>query len=299
MYKLVIHGGAGDLSKKVFNKINKIFKNDIEKKYEDALKECCNIGEKILENNGSAKKAVIECITYLENNELFNSGKGSSCDIKNRYRLEACIMDGKDLSYGSCALINRVKNPIKLADKIMTSKNISKFIAGTDETYNIAKKNNLDLVRETYYKSNYRTKLNKINKDHNYGTVGVVALDKKGNIVAGTSTGGLYNKELGRIGDTAIPNISTFADNKYGGISLTGKGEYIIKKTIAYDIIARMKYKNISMKKALNELNNELEKNKFGVIGIDKINNECCTYFNTKRMFRGVVDKKNVNVAIW
>ncbi len=310
MYSLVIHGGAGDLSKKAIKELTeKTGITDLEKRYETALKECCELGEKVLKNNGSAKDAVLQCISFMENNELFNAGKGSSANCKKKFRLEASIMNGKDGSYGACALINKVKNPIKLAEKIMSSKKVAKFIGGSHATYKLAKEYDLETVSPRYFRSKYRTKLNNINKHHNYGTVGAVALDTFGNIVAGTSTGGLFEKEKGRIGDTAIPNISTFADNKIGGISLTGKGEYIIKKAIAYDIIARMKYKNISMEKAIKEILPQLEKNNVGIIGIDAKTGKTSMNFNTKRMFRGNIEnskslnnrkKQNIpNIAIW
>lgn len=318
MYSLVIHGGAGDLTKKAIEEIkNKTGIPDLEDRYKIALKECCEIGKDILKKKGSAKKAVLACITYMENNELFNAGKGSSANSKNKYRLEACIMDGKDGSFGACTLVNKVKNPILLADKIMESKNVAKFIGGSDATYKLAKKYKLETVSPRYFNSKYRTDLNNINKDHNYGTVGAVAKDMNGNIVAGTSTGGLYNKEKGRIGDTPIVNISTFADNKIGGVSLTGKGEYIMKHAIGYDIIARMKYKKISMDKAINEILPKLEKNNVGIIGIDAKSGITNMKFNTKRMFRGSVNNKisekqnkiqmfsgkvnedNINIQIW
>ena len=279
MYSLVIHGGAGDLSKKAVKEVNKITGyTDVEKEYKKALKECCELGENILENGGTAKDAVIDCITFMENHELFNAGKGSSPNKKNKFRLEAAIMDGKDGSYGACALINKVKNPIQLANKIMISDDKAKFVGGNKETYKLAKKYNLKTVPWRYFRSEYRNQLNNINSKHNYGTVGAVAMDQLGNIVAGTSTGGLYNKEKGRIGDTPIINISTYANNKIGGISLTGKGEYILKHAIAHDIISKMKYKKISMEKAIKELLPELKKNNVGIIGIDAKNGEC-NYF--------------------
>lgn len=316
MYSLVIHGGAGDLSKKAVKEVNKITGHqDIEEEYKKALTECCEIGENILKRNGTAKEAVVACITYLENNELFNAGKGSSPNRKNKFRLEASIMDGKDCSYGSCALINKVKNPIQLAEKIMTSEDTGKFIGGSYATYKLAKKHKLETVSSKYYKSKYRTKLNNINSKHNYGTVGAVAMDTNGNIIAGTSTGGLFNKDRGRIGDTAVINISTYANNQIGGLSLTGKGEYILKHAIAYDIIARMKYKKISMSKAISELLPTLEKNNVGIIGIDAKTGDCNMKFNTTRMFRGSVNSnssnvekqfqastsqnKNINIGIW
>ena len=314
MYSLVIHGGAGDLSKKAIKEVNKITGHqDIEEEYKKALTECCKIGENILKSKGTAKDAVLACITYLENNELFNAGKGSSPNRKNKFRLEASIMDGKDGSYGSCALINKVKNPIQLADKIMTSEDTCKFIGGSYATYKLAKKHKLEIVASKYYKSKYRNQLNNINSKHNYGTVGAVAMDMSGNIVAGTSTGGLFNKDRGRIGDTAVINISTYANNQIGGLSLTGKGEYILKHAIAYDIIARMKYKKISMEKAILELLPTLEKNNVGIIGIDAKTGKVSMNFNTTRMFRGYVssntnqsDKQlqssisqNINVGIW
>jgi L-asparaginase / beta-aspartyl-peptidase len=315
MYSLVIHGGAGDLTKSAIKRINvETNKINLEKEYKNALEECCKIGENILRRRGCATDAVLECIKYMENNELFNAGKGSSANYKNKFRLEATIMDGREGDYGSCTLINKVKNPICLAEKIMNSDNTAKFIGGSKATQRLAKKYKLETVSSRYYKSSYRTKLNNINKDHNYGTVGAVAMDVNGNIVAGTSTGGLFEKEKGRIGDTPIVNISTFADNKIGGLSLTGKGEYIMKKAVAYDIIARMKYRKISMTKAVEETLKTLDKNNVGIIGIDAKNGNTIMKFNTKRMFRGsVVNNKksikqctatvsntnNINIEIW
>ena len=294
-YALIIHGGAGDGSLSIFKNIEKKFNySNLENKYHDSLKECLLIGDKILKNNGSAIDAVTECIKYLENNELFNAGKGAVSNCEGNIFHDSCIVDGKTKDFGATCLTNNVKNPIELSKNLMLDESI--MIAGNDASEKYCNKFNLPLTNSTYFKSEYRNSLAKFNND--LGTVGVVALDKNNNICAGTSTGGRQNKKVGRIGDTPLIGVSTIADNNFLGISCTGNGEEIIKQNTASQILYRCKFKNETLKQSIDNTLNEIN----GSCGIIGINKEGDVYFksNTERMYTGYISsKEELKTFLW
>ena len=294
-YSLIIYGGAGQGTQNMFGQIEKIFNiKNIENQYHHSLKECLKIGENILKKGGKSVDAVSECIRYLEDNELFNAGKGSVKDMNNCFSLDSCITEGKYKSFGANCSINNIKNPILLSKKLMEDNSI--MISGNKSSKYFADKYDLQIVRSSYFNSAYREKISKINKD--LGTVGAVAIDNAGNICSGTSTGGRQHKITGRVGDTPLVGISTIADNNYVGISCTGEGEEIIKNNTASQILYRMKFNNQSLKNSINDTLNDI-KGSCGIIGIDKNYN---IYYgkNTEIMYVGYLgDNIQQNTELW
>ena len=281
-YSIIIHGGAGRGNKTTFNQLEQTLGiKHLESRHHDALRECITLGETILQNNGTSVDAVTKCIKYLEDNELFNAGKGSVQNIDKEYYLESCITEGKHYNFGSTCLINNIKNPIELSRAFLLNKSL--MIAGNESSLYYSGKYDIETVEPSYYQSIYRDTLSKLNED--LGTVGAVAIDNMGQICAGTSTGGRQNKMKGRIGDAPLIGISTIADNDYVGISCTGEGEEIIKAKVASQILFRMKLNQQDLSTSVENTLKSI-KGSCGIIGIDK---EYRTFFksNTERMYVG------------
>lgn len=298
-YAIVIHGGAGGIQRKYMDEKR-------QKQYELTLKKALNEGYKILESNGNSLDAVQKAITVLEDSPLFNAGKGAVYNSEGKQEMDASIMDGKTLNSGAVAGVAHIKNPILAARIVMDS---SKHVMLSGKGAEIlAKKYGITLVDSSYFFSKKRLKqLKKVQeqethkledvallqgnpffKDHKYGTVGAVAIDKNGNIAAGTSTGGLTNKKYGRIGDSPIIGAGTYANNKTCGISSTGTGEFFIRTVAAHEVSNLLKYKNIKPKEALHEvIFNQIGKlnGQGGMILLDK-NGDVYWDFNTLGMFR-------------
>lgn len=274
---IIIHGGAGAGNKDIFD----------EDMYNTALNNIMLNGVTLLKNNTNANIIAVELVKQLEDNYLFNAGIGSTTNNQNNIFHDACFVNGTDLTYGSIALSNIIKNPIDLCYKI--SLNNSFMIAGNDNIKNYCSINNYPTVNSNIFSHPYRKHIDNFYKD--CGTVGCVVRDFNGNISAATSTGGTHNKIPGRIGDTFINGISTFADNNLGGISTTGKGEDIIKYHIASDIIFRYKYTDITFDKSISLSLNNI-KTSCGIIAIDK-NGNIFSQSNTERFFRSYYNYKN------
>ena len=300
-YSLILHGGAGKGTKSFFEKIKSIdpiFEN-LEVKYKESLFRITTIGESMLKNGYSALDVVEKCCIELENDELFNSGKGASRDKEGNITHEAVIVDGKTLNSGGICDTNIIHNPITFARFLLNkslvlsgNKNIKKYYI---ENKNLDKKNNIAITTPKYFISEFRDKLSKLNKE--LDTIGVVAMDIYGNIASGSSTGGLTNRPVGRIGDTHMNGISTIAANNIGGMAVSGRGENIIKHHVASNVFYRMKYGKVSIKTAINKVVKECPE--CGIIGIDK---KGTIYHNknTDRMYIGKCSNKmNVNVSIW
>ena len=282
---IVIHGGAGI-----------ILKENISKSKEDSiinkLDEAISKGWGLLKKGQSSEMAVIETIKILEDSPLFNAGKGSVFNSEGKVENDASIMRGNDLNAGASSGTSNVKNPITLAANIMNhSEHV--FLSGKGAE-NFAKNRNLEIVNNEYFhtKFRYNQLLNKKGEDK-YGTVGCVAIDVNGNIVAGTSTGGMTNKKWGRIGDSPIIGAGTYANNNTCGISSTGSGEYFIRTVAAYQVSSLLENHNYDLKKAMNKVIHE----KIGgiggdgvMIGIDK-NSNISMEFNTPGMYRAYVNK--------
>ena len=282
---IVIHGGAGIILKE---NISKTKEDSIINKLDEAISK----GWALLKNGVSSELAVIETIKILEDSPLFNAGKGSVFNSNGKVENDASIMRGSDLGAGASSGTSNVKNPITLASDVMNhSEHV--FLSGKGAE-NFAKERNLDIVDNKYFHTDFRYNqlLNK--KDENkYGTVGCVAIDIKGNIVAGTSTGGMTNKKWGRIGDSPIIGAGTYANNSTCGISSTGSGEYFIRTVAAYQVSSLLENHNYDLKKAMSKVIHEKIGGiggDGGMIGIDK-NSNVVMDFNTPGMYRAFVNK--------
>ncbi|MEX0966799.1 MAG: isoaspartyl peptidase/L-asparaginase [Bacteroidia bacterium] len=292
---IVIHGGAGNMNPDNISPEKR-------KQYEAVLREALIVGYETLEKRGSLD-AVEAVITMLENSPLFNAGKGAVMTNEGKNELDASIMYGKDLMAGAVAGVTTVKNPIKAARAVM-EKSPHVMMAG-EGAEKFADQHGLELVDPEYFYNEERYEELERIKDREgqqqldegslipmefekMGTVGCVALDRDGNIAAGTSTGGMTNKRFGRIGDSPVIGAGTYADNSTAGISCTGHGEYFIRLAVAYDITAIMKYRQESLESAAKQVVKKLSEmgGKGGVIGLDRRGNVAMV-FNTSGMFRG------------
>lgn len=278
-FGIVIHGGAG---------VIKNLPPEIEKEYISKLSEALEAGYKILQNDGSSLDAITAAINILEDSPLFNAGKGAVLTENGIAELDASIMDGKTLKAGAVAGVHHVKNPINLARLIMEkSPHVMMIGKGAEE---FGKLFNIELVDSTYFitKERWNQYLKLKDTLEKHGTVGAVALDKSGNLAAGTSTGGMMMKKFGRVGDSPIIGAGTYANNNTCAVSGTGHGEYFIRLCIAKDISSLMEYKNLSLEEAANQVINKLTNlgGTGGVIAIDRYGNIAMP-FNTDGMFRG------------
>ena len=282
---IVIHGGAGIILKE---KISKSKEDSIINKLDEAISK----GWELLKKGQSSEIAVIETIKILEDSPLFNAGKGSVFNSEGKVENDASIMRGNDLNAGASSGTSNVKNPITLAANIMNhSEHV--FLSGKGAE-NFAKNRKLEIVDNEYFHTKFRYDQLLYKKgDDKYGTVGCVAIDVNGNIVAGTSTGGMTNKKWGRIGDSPIIGAGTYANNNTCGISSTGSGEYFIRTVAAYQVSSLLENHNYDLKKAMNKVIHEkigAIGGDGGMIGIDK-NSNISMEFNTPGMYRAYVNK--------
>lgn len=305
-FGIVIHGGAGTILKKNMS-------DSIETAYKNKLKEAIIIGHTILKNGGTSLEAVTATINVMEDSPLFNSGKGAVFTHEESNELDASIMDGATLNAGAVAGVTKIKNPINLALEVMNNSPHVLLAGKGAEVF--AKEHGFEMMDPSYFyterrfKSLQRVKAreeakkdkeNKISfldpfiKDSKFGTVGCVALDKNGNLAAGTSTGGMTNKRWNRIGDSPIIGAGTYANNATCAVSSTGWGEYFIRGMVAYDISAMMEYKESSLKEASKEVIQEKLTKLGGTGGIVAIDNKgnISMEFNTAGMYRAHMNAK-------
>ena len=288
-YTIVIHGGAGT--------IDKSMPDSIKKEYVKSLSEALAIGKEILAKGGKSLDAVEQIIRYFDDDPKFNTGKGAVYTSEGTHELDASIMDGSNLSTGAVTLIKHVKHPISLARLVMEK--TRHVLLGGEGAEKFAEKMGIELVPNEYFDTEIRyQQLLKIKEKTE--TVGCVALDKYGNLAAGTSTGGLTNKMAGRIGDSPLINAGTYANNKTCAVSGTGTGEEFIRNTVAYNVSALMEFKGMTLKDAANEVVfNILKKDDGGIIAVDKHGNYAAP-FNTLGMYRGVATSDGVfEIKIW
>lgn len=289
-FGLVLHGGAGNIVKGRYTA-------EEEKEIEDKLNEALSIGYNLLSNGNSSLDAVEKVIKILEDSPLFNAGKGAVFSADGINELDASIMDGKTMNVGAVAGITKIKNPISLARTVMEKSQHVMMVGNGAE--NFAEQNGFEFVDPEYFYTGKRWKSlqkakaseRKKKNDEKYGTVGCVALDKNGNIAAGTSTGGMTNKKFGRVGDSPIIGAGTYANNNTCGISATGHGEYFIRLSVTKDISDLIEYAGLSLEEAADSvIHSKLEKigGMGGVVAIDKYGNIVMP-FNTNGMFRGYI----------
>ncbi len=296
---LAIHGGAGTIVKEDMTP-------ELEVAYRLALEEALDGGYAVLENGGTAVNAVKAAVVLMEDNALFNAGKGAVFTKKGINELDAAIMDGNTLNAGAVAGVRNVRNPVELAEEVMFHSG-HVFLSGKGAN-DFAIKQGIKLEPDEYFYSQFRydqwreirdsdlyqldhksDKLVGLMKDKKFGTVGAVACDCEGNLAAATSTGGMTNKRFGRIGDTPIIGSGTYANNKTCAISCTGHGEIFIKAVAAYDVSCLMEYKGLTLEEACNEV--VMKKlvdmqGDGGLIGIDAKGNVALV-FNSAGMYRG------------
>jgi beta-aspartyl-peptidase (threonine type) len=288
-YALVIHGGAGVMSQQSMTP-------DMQKEYISVLNRALQVGDSVLKSGGNCMDAVVKTIMLMEDSPLFNAGKGAVFTHEGTVELDASVMDGKTLAAGAIAGITDIRNPILLARRVM-EKSEHVFLTGKGASQ-FAVEQGFKLVPNSYFHTDKRyqqlqellKKEREAGTNDKHGTVGCVALDKDGNIAAGTSTGGMTNKKYGRIGDSPIIGAGTYANNATGGFSCTGHGEYYIRLGFSRDISAMMEYQSLDIQKACQAEISKLTKlgGTGGVIGLDKYGN-IAMEFNTSGMFRGFI----------
>lgn len=285
-FALVIHGGAGTITRNSMSP-------EKEQQYHKALKLALDTGYSILERGGNSIDAVLATVKMMEDSPLFNAGRGAVFTHDGTNELDASIMDGKNLMAGAVTGIKTVRNPIMAAHAVMTRSDHVMLSGRGAEAFSAQQ--GLDMVDNTYFFDSARYKqLQRVlekdgERDTKFGTVGCVALDKFGNIAAGTSTGGMTNKKFGRIGDSPIIGAGTYASNETCGISSTGWGEYFIRLGVAFDISALMAYKGLSLEEASHEvIMKKLPKlgGDGGIVGLTR-SGEIVMMFNTEGMYRG------------
>lgn len=289
-HAIAIHGGAGTILKSSMTEVK-------EAAYKKALQEALLAGEKVLEAKGSALDAVEMAVRSLEDNELFNAGKGSVFTHDGKHEMDASIMDGKNLMAGAVAGIDKVKNPVSFARMVM-EKTEHVFLSGAG-AMELAKHLNVQQMPDDYFFTQQRfDQLNEIrnsdkmqldHSDKKFGTVGAVALDVHGNIAAATSTGGMTNKKFGRVGDSPMIGAGTYANNTSCAISCTGHGEFFIRAVVAYDVACLVEYKGLTLAQACEKVvNDKLVKlgGEGGLIALDKAGN-ISLVFNSEGMYRG------------
>lgn len=282
-YAIVIHGGAGNISPQFISP-------ERAEALSAKLNEVLEKGISILENGGTSLDAVEAVIRIMEDSPLFNAGKGAVFTHEGKNEMDASIMEGQTLNTGAVAGIGDIKNPITAA-RIVMEKSPHVLLSGKGASSFVASQGG-EVVDSNYFYTERRWKqlqqqLNKAQVEK-YGTVGCVALDRNGNLAAGTSTGGMTNKRYGRIGDSPIIGAGNYANNNSCAVSATGHGEYFIRYTVAHDISAMMQYGGLSIQEAASSVIQEKLKEaggKGGVICVDKQGN-IAMEFNTSGMLR-------------
>lgn len=309
---IVIHGGAGTILKEDMTP-------ELEQAYSEGLHQALDISYAVLEEGGTAVNAVKAALVLLEDNILFNAGRGSVFTKKGVQEMDAAIMDGSDLSAGAVAGVRNVRNPIELATEVMRNSN-HVFLSGKGAN-DFAIKQGVKLEPDEYFFSQFRYDqwkairdsdtysldhthhhLEELMRDRKFGTVGAVARDQHGNLAGATSTGGMTNKKYGRIGDSPMIGAGTYANNKTCAISCTGHGEMFIRSVAAYDVSCLMEYKGLGLQEAMEIVVNEKlvkMKGEGGMIGVDAAGNAALV-LNSAGMYRAVKNNKGRNeVAIY
>ena len=314
-FTIVIHGGAGNITPAILNK-------DQEIQYQNGLKAALDKGYHVLSRGGAALDAVVAAISEMEDNPLFNAGRGSVFTKKGLNEMDAALMDGHNLAAGAIAGVRNIKNPIKLAREVMlhsghvllSGQGASEFalsqgveMAPDEYFFNKSRYDQWVEIRDTNFTQldhkgdNLKGDTEAPDTGHKFGTVGAVACDELGNIAAGTSTGGMTNKRFGRIGDSPIIGAGTYANNKTCAISCTGHGEYFLRAVVAHDISCLMEYRGLSLQQACNlVIKDKLVKmgGEGGLIAVDAQGNyDFC--FNSAGMYRGVKNSEGVEMVAY
>lgn len=297
-YAIAVHGGAGAWAS---------LTEEDRAATEAELRRALTLGRDMLSTGGSSLDVVERVIAELEDSPRFNAGRGATFNALGRHELDASIMDGRNLACGAVAGVSTVKNPVKLARAVMeNTKHVMLIGDGADA---FAKSHGLELAAPDYFWTpRQRERLNKWQDRHanvsqttsdgdeakaieeHHGTVGCVALDRDGHTAAATSTGGLEGKLPGRIGDSPVIAAGTYADDATCAVSCTGVGEEFIRRAVAYDVAARMRYAGASLEEAVAaQFDERLRPNDGGLIAVDR-EGHIVIRFNTAKMARAAAD---------
>jgi L-asparaginase / beta-aspartyl-peptidase len=311
-FTIAVHGGAGTILKEDMTP-------ELEQAYQEGLQQALDAGYAVLENGGTAMNAVKAAVVHLEDNPLFNAGKGAVFTKKGVHELDAAIMNGKTLEAGAVAGIRNVRNPVELAEQVMLHSG-HVFLSGKGAN-DFAIKQGVKLEPDDYFYTKHRydqwveirdsdyyqldhkgDKLVGLMQDKKFGTVGAVACDAEGNIAAATSTGGMTNKRYGRIGDSPMIGCGTYANNKTCAISCTGHGEPFIRAVAAHDVSCHIEYKGLSLQDACEEVVMKklvAMEGEGGLIAVDAQGNAAMV-FNSAGMYRGMRSSDGSNeIAIY
>lgn len=298
---IVIHGGAGVIERAKMTPA-------AEASYRAGLAAALDAGYAVLDKDGSSLDAVTAAVRMMEDDPQFNAGRGAVLNHQGDAELDAAIMDGSGPHAGAVAAVHHVKNPIELARLVMEQSPHVLLVGDGAEEF--ALEHGVVLVPRTYFRTERREReLEEVRKAEAAkakaagvtasGTVGAVALDRAGNLAAATSTGGLTNKHLGRVGDSPLIGAGTYANNESCAVSGTGDGEYYIRQVLAYDICALVAYRHLSLQQAVHEVMHEkLQRTggTGGVIALDPAGHMVMD-FNSAGMFRGARDSQGKRVV--
>jgi L-asparaginase / beta-aspartyl-peptidase len=292
-WAIAIHGGAGGTTESMTPE-------EIAT-YESALKKALEVGRKILEDGGTSLDAVEQTIRVLEDDPLFNAGRGAVFNSEGTHELDASIMDGRDRTAGAVGGVRTIKNPIALARLVMTETPHVLLIGDGAEQFadEMQGRPQIERVQNGYFSTPRRREQwerarqrdrERGAPEKRKGTVGCVALDRAGNLAAGTSTGGTTNKKFGRVGDSPIIGAGTYADNGTCAVSCTGTGEYFIRNSVSFHVSALMKYKGLSLEDAVKHVIFEvLDEDVGGLIAVGR-DGSISMQMNTPGMSRGAAD---------
>jgi L-asparaginase / beta-aspartyl-peptidase len=298
-YTLAIHGGAGTIRREKMTA-------EKEAAYNNGLAAALEAGYAVLDSGGSAVEAARAAVISLEDNILFNAGRGSVFAKDGCQEMDAAIMDGRNLEAGAVAAVRNIRNPIELAYEVMVhSDHVLLMGKGAND---FALKQGVRMEPDEYFYSEFRYNQwqavrnsdqitldhsnEPVNKDNEkkFGTVGAVACDKEGNLAAATSTGGMTNKDYGRVGDSPLIGIGNYANNRTCAISCTGHGELFMRTVAAYDVSALMEYRGLTLQSAMDEVVNKkllAIGGEGGMIGVDANGNPAMV-LNSAGMYRAV-----------
>jgi L-asparaginase / beta-aspartyl-peptidase len=305
---IVMHGGAGVIERGSMNA-------KTEAEYRDSLSAALQTGASVLDKGGSAVDAVEATIRLMEDNPLFNAGKGAVFTAEGKNELDAAIMDGSNMMAGSVAAVTHTRHPISLARAVMEKSPHVMLVGAGADAFGAA--HGIEQVDPSYFftERRWQSLVRQLKKEgkpipprpagappapaipvseieppeaHKFGTVGVVALDRDGNIAAGTSTGGTQAKQWGRVGDSPIIGAGTYASNSSCAVSATGTGEFFIRLTIARDVCALVQYKNMKLQAAADEIIQKRLTAMHGDGGVIAItpDGQAAWSFNTSGMYR-------------
>jgi beta-aspartyl-peptidase (threonine type) len=310
MFTIAIHGGAGTI-------LQSMLTPKLESNYKQGLQNALDAGYEVLKQNGSSLDAVCAAVKSLENNELFNAGKGSVFTHKGIHEMDASIMRGDTLEAGAVAGIQNIKNPILVARDVMqysghvllSGQGAKEFALSrgyeqmpNEYFYNQFRFDQWQEIKETDdFQLDHAAAQQKgfAHEEKKFGTVGAVALDLQGNLAAATSTGGMTNKRFGRVGDTPIPGSGTYANNHTCAVSCTGHGEFFLRAVVAYDISCLIEYKGYTLQQACDiVVKDKLVKlgGEGGLVAVDAHGNFELSY-NSEGMYRGAKNSEGVNIV--